>query len=347
VLWDYLTKFRGFASGLLTAGASVGRGDLDHSPEEAESAPTPASAEPPETEEVRLEWELENTRNHADNLTQSLYMELSSWADFVREGNEDLRNRMEGDGRDICDEDVIHWCEAFNSEKGRRPVVLDFAAGPASSLIYLKRTGLAELVASDTLAREYRQLFELYGVEASVLPQLAIGELLDTQFEPGSFDLVHVRNALDHTQAPALCWLNLFSLVRVGGVLCHSHAVREGTFENWAALHQFDLFPVKDSIWIEDRSREPFSLSDDLPLETVWHTNTVDAPREWFVAGYRKLSDEISSVEPYRNALAQLRRAFERRSRWTFHLEGLLAAELRRLHPSTRPVPLQVDPDRI
>lgn len=344
MLWDF-AKYGRFATGVLAGGAIVDGSDADRSPEAAEAGEADSTAAP--ADEFRLEWELENIRNHPDNLTQSLYMELSCWATYLSEGNEDLRDRMEGDGRDICDEDVIHWCKAFISEMGRRPVVLDFAAGPASSLIYLERAGLAELVASDTLGREYRQMFEHYGVETSVVPQFGIGELVDTQFEPGSFDLVHIRNALDHTQAPALCWLNLFQLVRVGGVLCHSHAVREATFENWEALHQFDLFPVADSIWIEDRSRKPFSLSDDLPLETLWHTNTVGGSRDWFVAGYRKLSDEITSLAPYRNALEQLRKAFERRSHWTFHLEGLLAAELRRMLPSTRPVPLEVDPDRV
>jgi len=290
--------------------------------------------------------ESERLRTHPTNLTHALYLELCYMDTFLKRQNEDLTQRIRGDGRHVCDTFVIEWCRRFKAEQGRLPVVLDFGAGIASSLLYLHRAGLAKLVAADALGPEFQKLRTLHRIEVPVVAELGIGEFADEQFSSRSFDLVHIRNALDHTQAPAFTWLNLFKLVRTGGVLSHSHAIREATWEQWQQLHQFDLFPVGDSIWIEDTSHRSFSLCEQLPVETAWYANDEKAPKPWFVGGYRKLSDDITSPVPYRNALLQLRRAFQRRSHWAFEMEGTLARELARHRPDTHPIEVDVDPNR-
>lgn len=93
-------------------------------------------------------------------------------------------------------------------------------------------------------------------------------------------------------------------------------------------------------------SHTSFSLCDQLPVETAWSHNDDKAAKPWFVGGYRKVSDEIASPAPYRNALLQLRRAFKRRSRWAFKMEGTLASGLGPRRPETHPLDLDVDPDR-
>ena len=290
--------------------------------------------------------QLDRIRVDPSNQTFALYLELCYMDTYLRQGNEDLAERIHGDGREVCDPLVVEWCERFAKAEGHLPKVLDFGAGVASSLLYLQRRGLAHLTAVDALGGEFQQLHALHGLEIPVPSQRGIGEFLDEQFAPESFDLVHVRNALDHTQSPALVWLNLFHLVRVDGVLCHSHAIREATAEHWHQLHQFDLYPVEDSLWIEDRSRQPFSMTDDLPLETAWHASLEDAPKPWFNAGYIKSSGSIESSAPYRNSLEQLRRAFKRRSQWAFQIESTLMRASAKDDPATHPVPIHVDPDR-
>ncbi len=136
--------------------------------------------------------------------------------------------------------------------------------------------------------------------------------------------------------------------MRVGGILAHSHSIREATKENWQQLHQFDLFPVGTSLWIEDNRRRPFSLTDGLPVEVAWHSVAEGATvsRSWFMGGYRKTGEEIGSVALYREALDQMRWAFEKRSRWAFRLEGEIAGEAARLNPGVRPIPIDVSADR-
>lgn len=129
-------------------------------------------------------------------------------------------------------------------------------------------------------------------------------------------------------------------------MLCHSHAIREATAENWRQLHQFDLFPKGTSLWIEDKVGRAFSLTDGLPVEVAWSSNNEMVVKPWFIGGYRKLSESLPAVEFLSNALWQLRQAFVHRSGWCFQLEGALMDHLAVSRPKTRPIPIAVSRDR-
>jgi SAM-dependent methyltransferase len=224
-----------------------------------------------------------------------------------------------------CPEFLIDLCQRFVTEKGRPPEVLDFACGPVSSLAYLHAEGLAILLGADALAREFEVLREKNGVSAPGSYIYARGETITEALRGHTFDIVYVQNALDHTQCPALTWMNLFRLVRPGGFMAHKHFVREASRLAFFQLHQFDLYPVGDSLWIEDKKKHAFSLTDGLALRcAVSGSNSFDSfegPMTAFWNAWVKEEEGLPSAELLSHALDQFTTAFRARDEWAAELE--------------------------
>lgn len=274
---------------------------------------------------------LEDLTTHPDNLSFNLYRELMYWNNTLRSGdNPYVLERLDEVtlGKTACPEFLLDIVAQETRRLGRKPRVLDFGAGPFSTLVYLHKAALAEVTAVDTLSDEYRVLLESHGIAWPLIPQRASGETLSDRFGAESFDIVFVSNALDHTQAPALTWMNLFQVTRVGGVLAHRHAIREASHEHWDQLHQFDLFPRDGAFQITDVAGHEFSLSDGLPLTAMFTREFELAGFDWFETAYRKSGADIESVGFLRNALTQCRRAYARRSGFACRLEHLLGVSL-------------------
>lgn len=95
----------------------------------------------------------------------------------------------------------------------------------------------------DALADEYHEFYKRFALEPPIPLKSGSGETLGPEPTGGPFDFCFVQNALDHTACPALTWLNLFSLTKVGGFLGHCHAIDEATHEKQDQLHQYNLRP--------------------------------------------------------------------------------------------------------
>jgi len=106
------------------------------------------------------------------------------------------------------------------------------------------------VVAADGLARFYNRILDEYMLEPPYMPQQCPVEELHTCFPPGHFDVVHMRNALDHVFDPLLGIQRMLQVVRPGGWVLLRHARNEGIpghFRN--GLHQwaFDTLECPDS----------------------------------------------------------------------------------------------------
>ncbi|MEQ8768463.1 MAG: hypothetical protein RL885_31450 [Planctomycetota bacterium] len=306
------------------------------------------SADNAESRVQELESAIDELATDKENLSFNLYRELMYWNNELERGdNPYILERLDPEslGRPACPGFLIRLVEEQTQALGRQPYVLDFGAGPFSTLGYLHHKQLARVLPVDALAEEFRALLARHDIEWPLTPRLAIGELLMDQGEPETFDIVNVTNALDHTQAPALTWLNLFHLTRTGGYLIHKHSEREASHENFDQLHQFDLFPKETSLWIEDSKGHAFSLTDGLPLTCVYHKLGELDGRPWFWAVYRKDAADVDSAAFLAEVLLQTRRAFERRSRWAFRLEHFINTALDLRHRFGG-LPYEVSPNR-
>jgi 2-polyprenyl-3-methyl-5-hydroxy-6-metoxy-1,4-benzoquinol methylase len=163
------------------------------------------------------------------------------------------------------------WQEDLNPV--RRLKVLDVGSGPISLLSWGHNSGLLDLVSTDVLADEYKELLEIYGHESAIGNIRTVqcsGEKLDSYLDPESFEVIYCNNALDHTTSPRKCLENMTLLVRPRGYIIISGRSREGSFEGWDNVHQHDLFIEDNTLYRSGKDGFRAPLTKDLPLETYY-----------------------------------------------------------------------------
>ena len=111
--------------------------------------------------------------------------------------------------------------------------VLDVGSGVVSIL-----NGLVEVRAVDPLGDLYRLVFD-YERHKLAAPMAFPAEELPFKNE---YDIVHISNALDHTQDPKKAFWTLYKAVKPGGYLIVQGFENEATHENWQGFHQNDIY---------------------------------------------------------------------------------------------------------
>lgn len=136
--------------------------------------------------------------------------------------------------------------------------VLDVGSGVVSIL-----NGLVNVRAVDPLGDLYRLVFD-YDRHKIVPPMAFPAEELPFK---NDYDIVHISNAIDHTQDPYKAYNALFKAVKPGGYLIIQGFENEATFENWQGFHQNDIFV--EEIW-DDRKDYLLRLKkSDGYIETI------------------------------------------------------------------------------
>lgn len=95
-----------------------------------------------------------------------------------------------------------------------------------------------KLLATDVLGEEYEKIFDYsaYGI----IPPLSVSAE-DLPFE-GIFDIVHMSNALDHTQDPLKAWERLMAACKPGGYVIVQGFENEANYEKWQGMHQWNIY---------------------------------------------------------------------------------------------------------
>eukprot|EP00928_Gymnodinium_smaydae_P038964 TRINITY_DN26740_c0_g1_i1.p1 TRINITY_DN26740_c0_g1~~TRINITY_DN26740_c0_g1_i1.p1 ORF type:complete len:706 (+),score=112.88 TRINITY_DN26740_c0_g1_i1:36-2120(+) len=196
--------------------------------------------------------------------TRGLESEASFWRkklSFDEEENNSLE-RLVGwleDGRVVWYYDnVCEWvADARARETTRRPPrVLNVGSGPFAprplDCELDSESGRAQtvvpVIAADGLARFYMRVFDENGFKPPYVPMQCPVEELHECFPPSHFDVVHMRNALDHAFDPLLGIESMLRVVSPGGWVLLRHARNEGVpgkFRN--GLHQWAFDADKDS----------------------------------------------------------------------------------------------------
>lgn len=170
--------------------------------------------------------------NHRKSLEQ-----LYSWSDYGKE--------CRLDNFDVQD---------FISRCGERPVMLDVGCAMSYVLGTKFDNPGAELHLIDPLARFYNRILDESKIDRQRLREGMI-ELLSTIYAPGSVDLVHVRNALDHCANPLLGIMEGLQVLRRGGVLYLHHHINEAVRESYNGFHQYNIDCVDGRLVIWNREQ--------------------------------------------------------------------------------------------
>src|SRR3954453_16428611 len=136
------------------------------------------------------------------------------------------------------------WPPAYAGAAERFPLgtvkLLDFGAGPASSVPKKPPGRTLEVTAIDPLADRYNALLDEIGFDPPVRSRPGTGEDLMSVVEPGSFDVAHANNSVDHSYDPALVIRNMVLAVKPEtGLVLLRHEQNEGVNEHYRALHQW------------------------------------------------------------------------------------------------------------
>ncbi|MCX8061888.1 MAG: methyltransferase domain-containing protein [Anaerolineales bacterium] len=191
---------------------------------------------------------------------------------------------------------LLSYLEMVYKNQKRKPRVLDVGSGPLSILGWGVKQDIMELVAVDPLAEVYHDFLRELAYPPLRYPLIkAYGESLGSIFGENSFDLIWMRNAIDHCKDPYEVMRQMSSLLLPGGFLFLSGFVREASFENGKGIHQFDFY-INDDLQVicerledsKEKKGEKLILTDNLPLKMVECSRPSQQVRDWMYVIWQK-----------------------------------------------------------
>lgn len=170
---------------------------------------------------------------------KGIYSELLFWENFVsNEGGNFFYgfNKTVSSSRSFSLENDIPK-ERYGTEYS----FIDVGSGPFSRCGRITTKVKLNVVAVDPLANAYKKIKEKYGVDNGVPLISGFVELLDKQFSPNSFDMVHMSNSLDHCFSAIDGIYQLLNICKIGGKVILRHHENEAENEGYEGLHQWNL----------------------------------------------------------------------------------------------------------
>ena len=119
--------------------------------------------------------------------------------------------------------------------------ILDVGSGPLTSVGKKYPGKQLTLVAIDALADEYVGILQASGIGAPVLPEKCSGEEILDRYEPQSFDVAFIDNALDHTADPLLVLDNMLGVIKPAGRVGLCHGRNEGERNGYFGIHLWNI----------------------------------------------------------------------------------------------------------
>lgn len=259
------------------------------------------------------------------NLSYCYQRELEFWRNQFIKKDHNTFKRLDPSVNYDCPNFIINILKKI-AETSKCPKVMDFGCGPFSNISYLHKQKLAELIGVDILASKYKDFYIENSIEQPIPLLESSGENLLNVFNEESFDFVYTQNALDHTLCPALSWINLYRLTKIGGYLGHCHAINEAYHEKQDQLHQFNLRPENSNLILDDLSGSVISLNDGMGLSIAFESIMPIPNRNnyyYFVQIWKKTDNNLSN-KLLIDTINSLTRAFNKRSSWCSNLELFL-----------------------
>lgn len=124
---------------------------------------------------------------------------------------------------------------------GKDYKVIEVGSGPYGSCGLVTDKVNLNLVAVDPLASAYKTLKEKYGIDNGLKLETGFVELLNHKYAENSFDMVYMRNALDHCFDPIFGLYQLLYICRIGGKVVLMHDENEAEHANYDGFHQWNL----------------------------------------------------------------------------------------------------------
>lgn len=182
--------------------------------------------------------------------------------------------------------------------------VLDVGAGPASSVGKVLPGYEVHLVPVDPLADDYARLLDEAGLRPPVPTRRGEAEELVEAVGEERFDIVHCRNALDHSYDPLRALGQMLAAARPGGTILLLHRENEGEHEQYAGFHAWNL-TERDGRFVIWRGTEQVH-PDEILGGIDWVR--VERRSDWIAVAIRKSATRSGGTSARSRAARWLRR---------------------------------------
>ena len=137
--------------------------------------------------------------------------------------------------------------------------ILDVGSGPLPFL-GRKSNKRVSVSAIDILANEYYKLYEKYQVYPPNAPISIDAINIESHYVKNAFDIVYVRNSIDHTHDPIRCIKNMIYVSKKYVML--EHKINEGEIEAYQGLHQWNFNTKNNKFYITDKQKNENCIND-------------------------------------------------------------------------------------
>jgi hypothetical protein len=209
-------------------------------------------------------------------MTQSelsaVYHELNFWKSFV-----ETKRFLDGWVKNVKTPELRQQVHDFiKSNLPPNGDVMDAGSGVVS--ILNGTVPNKNLFPTDPLGELYSLIFnyQKYGIR-----QPLAGSCEELRAD-SLYDIVHISNALDHTQNPFESYKRLLRAVKPGGYLIIQCFENEAEYENWQGFHQFNLRIEDSFIAVTDKDNRKTLLSEGIE-EVVSIERIPVGNKIWFI----------------------------------------------------------------
>jgi SAM-dependent methyltransferase len=155
---------------------------------------------------------------------------------------------------------------AVLEQMGDGAAILDVGSGPLTTLGTKWKHYSFSVTPVDPLADLYDTLLTKNGLTPVVRTRFAVAEDLSAFFDHASFEIVHCKNALDHSFDPVRGLIEMLRVAKVGGAIVLKHFRNEAEKEQYGGFHQFNL-DVEDGSFVIWNKALHISVADHLPIK--------------------------------------------------------------------------------
>ena len=152
-------------------------------------------------------------------------------------------------------EDLLLLLKKSKSHSDKTKRILDVGSGPLTQVGKRHDSWSIEITPVDALADRYAELLDDYGINPPIKTVSGKVEILSTLFNEDHFDLVYMRNALDHSEDPVLGLEEMLKVVKVGCYVFLNHTANEAEVEKYRGFHKWNLCSENDDFLIWNRSK--------------------------------------------------------------------------------------------
>lgn len=223
--------------------------------------------------------------------------ELNFWRDFLAtKGGKWQHNYWQRQDANLALQGYITQYLKKTTEIGATAKILDAGAGPLTFVGKTSPIYHLDLTAVDALANEYDQILSEFDITPIVRTQYCDVEQLTSRFALNYFNLVHIRNALDHSYDPLLGILQMLDVVKPGGYVLINTKVNEGEDENYLGFHNWNFCCDRGQFIIWNFNQLSVSVDDVIRDIGQVEDFNISADRKWMIVAIRKHDVQTSET---------------------------------------------------